>query len=215
MRRIAQSRYIWLIAAFLVGATICLSQYRVLPGKLDADGLPTSSARICPGTSGTEHCYSPPSDKYAFGLEPRARTVGKLDGHDLILFTATFSGGGSGTLTNVALLEEQSCDFVNLLPIVQLTNQSEFRLWNLPDISNAPALATADSAWDLKAGETHFAPHRYTVNMYVFDVKLGRYMQRVGYVTASKYPGLDENDSIHVLDVERPTILARLRPGPG
>jgi len=110
-------------------------QYRVLPGKTNADGLPETPARICLGAAGTEHCYTPPSEKYAFGLEPKARIVAKLNGRNLILFTATFSGGGSGKLSNVALLEEQSCDFVNLLPTVQLTDQSEYKLWNLPQLS--------------------------------------------------------------------------------
>jgi hypothetical protein len=209
-----QLRRLAIVVAAFTSLATCCAQFHILPGKLDADGLPTTPARICPGGSGTEHCYTPPSGKYVFGLDPRARTVGKVGGHDLILFTATFSGGGSGTLTNLALLEQQSCDFVNLLPIVQLTNQSEYKLWNLPGVSKAPALATADFVWDIKAGETHFAPHRYTVNMYVFDSKTGRYQQRAGYVTAGKYPGLDDTDAIHVLDAERPTILARLQPGP-
>jgi hypothetical protein len=186
-------------------------QFRVLPGKTDADGFPETPARICLGPAGTEHCYAPPSEKYAFGLEPKARVVAKLDGKNLILFTATFSGGGSGTLTNVALLEEQSCDFVNLLPTVQLTNQSEYKLWDLSQSSKLPALVTADFVWDFKAGETHFAPHRYTINMYVFDPKLGRYQQRIQYVTAKKYSGLDESDSVRVLDAERTAILARFR----
>lgn len=204
-----------LVLTIIAGATDCCAQYRVLPGKADSDGLPTSPARICPGSSGTEHCYTLPSDKYIFGLAPRARTVGKLDGRDLVLFAATFSGGGSGTLTHFALLEQQSCDFVNLLPTVELTNQSEYKLWNLPEISNAPALVTADFVWDTKDGETHFAAHRYKVNMYLFDGKLGRYMQRISYLTAGKYPGLDDKDAIKVLDAERPTILARLHMGPG
>lgn len=204
-------RRLAIVLAVSANLSTCCAQFRVLPGKLDSGGLPTAPARICPGASGAEHCYSPPSGRYVFGLDPRARVVGKIGGRDLVLFTATFSGGGSGTLTNLALLEEQSCDFVNLLPTVQLTNQSEYKLWNLPDVSSAPALVTADFVWDLKAGETHFAAHRYTVNMYVFDAKLGRYMQRVGYLTASKYPGLDETDTIHVLGAERPTILDRLK----
>jgi len=49
------------------------------------------------------------------------------------------------------------------------------------------------------------------VNMYVFDAKIGRYQQRVQYVTTKKYPGLDDSDAIRVLDAERPAILARLR----
>lgn len=207
-------RRLAIVLAVSANLSACCAQFHVLPGKLNADGLPTTPARICPGASGTEHCYTPPGDEYVFGLDPRARAVGKLDGRDLVLFTATFSGGGSGTLTHLALLEQQSCDFVNLLPTVQLTNQSEYKLWNLPDVSKAPALVAADFVWDFKAGETHFAPHRYTVNMYVFDAKLGRYMQRVGYVTAGKFPGLDQTDTIRVLDAERPTILARLKVAP-
>lgn len=209
-----------IVLGIFAGAAVCCAQYHVLPGKLDSNGLPTTPARICPGTSGAEHCYTPPSDKYAFGLEPRARVVGKLDGHDIILFTSTFSGGGSGTLTNLALLEQQSCDFMNLLPTVQLTNQSEYKLWNLPGVSKAPALVTADFVWDFEARkashdtqETHLAAHRYTVNMYVFDEKLGRYMQRVRYVTTKEYPGLNDKDAVRVLDSERATILARLHPG--
>jgi hypothetical protein len=94
---------------------------------------------------------------------------------------------------------------------VQLTDQSEYKLWNLPRSSKLPALATADFVWDFKAGETHFAPHRYTVNMYVFDSRIGRYLQRIRYVTTRKYPGLDDSDAVRVLDAERPAILARLR----
>jgi hypothetical protein len=211
MRR--RTRLKWLMYMLLASdcAMTCLGQYRVLPGKTNADGLPETPARICLGAVGTEHCYTPPSEKYVFGLEPNARVVAKLNGRNLILFTATFSGGGSGTLSNLALLEEQSCDFLDLLPTVQLTNQSEYKLWNLPQLSNLPALVTADFVWDFKAAETHFAPHRYTINMYVFDPKLGRYQQRIQYVTAKKYPGLDDSDSIRVLDAEKAAILTRLR----
>ena len=213
MRR--RTRLKWLAFVLLVSgcATTCLGQYRVLPGKTNADGIPATPARICLGAAGTEHCYTPPSEKYAFGLEPKARIVAKLNGRNLILFTATFSGGGSGKLSNVALLEEQSCDFVNLLPTVQLTDQSEYKLWNLPQFSKLPVLVTADFVWDLKAGEIHFAPHRYTVDMYVFDSRIGRYLQRIRYVTTRKYPGLDDSDAIRVLDAEKPTILARLQQG--
>jgi hypothetical protein len=203
-----------MIVLIFLSVAICRAQYRVLPGKLDADGLPTTSARICPGTTGADRGYTAPSDKYAFGLEPKAQTVAKLNGQDLILFTATFSGGGSGELTNLALLEERSGEFVNLLPVVQLTNQSEFNLWSLPQFSGLPILATADFVWDFKSQETHFAPHRYAVNVYAFDPKTARYLQRVHYVTTTKYPGLDDADSVRVLDAEKQAILAKLQPGP-
>jgi hypothetical protein len=210
MRRIAHSGCIWLIAAILVGATICLAQYRVLPGKLDADGIPTSAARICLGASGTDHCYTPPSDKYAFGLDPTARTIAKINRKDLILFTATFYGGGSGDLTNLALLEERGGEFVNLLPVLQLTNQSEYRFWGLSRFSTLPVLVTADFVWDFEAHETHFAHHRYSIHGYAYDPKTGKYTEQTHYVTFKKYPGLDEVDSVHVLDAERQAVIASL-----
>ena len=161
--------------------------------------------------SGTEHCFAPPANKSIFGLYPKARIVGKLHGHDLILFNATSSGGGSGTLTYFALLDRQSFDFVNLLPTVQLTNQSEYKMWSLPEISKTPVVVTADFVLDFKAGETHFSRHRYEVNRYVFEPNLGRYVGRVSYVTRDKYPGLDELDAVRVLDTERATLLSRLK----
>lgn len=219
--RQAAHRTCGLIALIFVGALDCCSQYRVLPGNLDADGLPTTSARICLGAAGTNHCYTPPSEKYAFGLEPKAETIGTRVGHDLILFTATFSGGGSGDLTNLAILEERGGEFANLLPTVQLTNQSEYKRWNLPEISSLPILATADFVWDFDAmkasnysEETHFARHRYKICVYIFDPQTRKYLQRIDFVTQKKYPGLDEADSIRVLDAERKAILAKLQPGP-
>jgi hypothetical protein len=121
-----------------------------------------------------------------------------------------FYGCGSGTLTSYALLTVNHCEFVNLLPEVELTNQSEFKLWNLPQFSHLPVLVTADFIWEFEAGETHFAPHRYRIEAFVFNAKSGRYLQRVRYETTKKYPGLDEVDEIRVLTAERPTILGNI-----
>ncbi len=208
----------------LILLMVCLNasangQYRVFPGNADADGLPTSPAKICPGASGEAHCYSPPGymkDAH-FGLTPNAVNIGKYDGQDLILFTAKFSGGGSGDLTTLALLIPKDDGFYNLLPKVHLTNQSEYKIWNLPKVSALPILVTADFIWDfdaLKASngqkETHFAYHRYEINAYEFDLTTGRYEDRLGYKTQKKYPGLDDVDEIHVIGAEKPEILARL-----
>ena len=156
----------------LIGLTLasvytmtCQGQYRVLPGKTDPgdfkDCFPKTPARICLEAAGEAHCYSPPNDKfdppsneaYIFGLEPKAKAVGRLDGKELTLFTAMFSGCGSGTLTYFSLLAVRDSEFVNLLPKVELTNQSEYKLWSLPHYSSLPVLVTADFIWDYKAME--------------------------------------------------------------
>jgi hypothetical protein len=196
------------------------AQYRVLPGREDVNGFPTAPASICLSYAGTAHCYTSPDymKDSPFGLDPKAQTIGKLNGQDLTLFTATYSGGGSGTLTNFALLTVKDGDFVNLLPKVQLTNQSEYKIWHLPQISDQPILITADFVWDFKAMEasnykedTHLAHHRYTVRAFVFDAASGRYLERIRYITTRKYPGLDDADAIRVLNVEKPTILSKLQ----
>jgi hypothetical protein len=189
------------------------AQYRLLAGELDKDEIsPGTPARICLGTKGTAHCYSPPSTKdYVFGLEPKAESAGKLDGQPLTLFSAMFSDGGSGTLTEYSLLTVRKGEFVNLLPKVRLTNQSELKLWRLSEISTLPVVVTADFIWDFKAEETHFSEHRYAIEAFVFDKESGAYSQQVEYSTTGKYVGLDGSDEgLSVLEGERARILAKL-----
>jgi hypothetical protein len=152
-----------------LGACSCLAQYRLMPvetGSDFPDCFPKTPARFCLGSSGTEHCFAPASTKdYIFGLEPKATPVGRFDGHELTLFSAMFSGCGSGTLTDFSLLSVHDGEIVNLLPTIRLTDQSEFKLWNMARISKLPVLVTADFIWDFKAGETHFGRHHYAIRI--------------------------------------------------
>jgi hypothetical protein len=211
----------------VVLANVCVipfhGQYRVMPGKMDpansTDCLPQTPALICLGTTGTEHCYSPPSDDdFIFGLEPRAIRIGQLDGRELTLFTAMYSGCGSGTVTKFALLTTRFGEFVNLLPDVELSNQSDYKLWSLPEFSSLPILVTADFIWDYEdirksnfIEETHAAPHRYRVNAYVYDTKSRRYLQRVHFDTTKMYSGLQDAEEINIVDAEKAVILAKLQ----
>lgn len=198
-----------MLVAFFTAAGC--AQDRVIPGRQDSDGLPTSPARLCVGAAPVESCYEPPSDEFKFGIAPQARTIASLDGYLLVLFTATFSGGGSGLLTNFALLKIQDGALTDLPPRVQLTDQSEYKIWNLPEVSQLPVLVTADFVWDMNAGETHFAPHRYRISAYVFDPLTGKYSERVQYRTKKKYPGEDDVAAIFVIGAEQPVILSALR----
>ncbi len=203
------------VTGSVVGQTA--APYRVLQGDTDADGIPTTAARLCIGQGTTEHCYVPPTPKITgttlppFGLDAKARPIGTVSGGSLVLFTAESSSGGSGSLTILALLDARDGRYQNLLPEVEVTNQSEYRLWNFPRISAMPILVTADFIWDFDKGETHFAHHRYNITSFVYDKQAGRYLQRDQYVTGKKYPGLDDADEIKVLEPERASILAKLQ----
>ena len=147
MEGVLKIQFNWLVGIVAISACAinCCAQYRVLPGKADPDGcLPTTPARICLGAVGEAHCYAPPTDKYGpsdkeeyiFGLEPNAKAAGRFHGQELTLFTAMFSGCGSGTLTHLSLLTVRGGEFVNLLPKVELTNVSEYKLWTLNQFSS-------------------------------------------------------------------------------
>ena len=193
--------------------------YRVLQGSVNSDGFPTTAASICLGETGSAHCYTP-SDyqpKSPFGLNAKAVDIGQLNGIPLTLFTAIFSAG-AGEITNYALLTVKDGDFVNLLPKLQLTNQSEFAVWNLSEFSNLPILVTADFLWDpyhqLGSNnelESHYGPHRYTIRVLLYDPATSRYAERLHFDTDRTYPGLNNVDAVKVLTPERKHILSRLR----
>ena len=198
--------------ALLVFLHTCVAQYRVVPGDTDENGCSGNHpAQLCFDHPGAQDCYALPNDKnFIFGLGPKAQPIGKWKNQPLILLSATFSGCGSGTLTEFALLTSINGKIKNLLPRIELTDQSEYRLWNLPPVSKLPVLVTADFVWDFNAGETHFGSHHYRVAAYVFNPYTGGYVQRVSFVTARRYSGEDASEPIRVLASEKPKILAKL-----
>jgi hypothetical protein len=190
--------------------------YKVRQGTVDADGLPTGAARLCLDRQPTR-CYSLPKGRsdmhsgveYQFGLEPKTERISVQGGESLILFSATFSGGGSGSLDELALLRyEQDGALRNLLPVVQLTEQGDRAIWQLPSVSSMPVLMTADYVWG--EGETHFAQHFFEIRAYLYEAASQIYAEKIRYRTDRRYPGLDEVEQVNVLVPERTEILRRL-----
>ena len=153
--------------------------------------------------------YSQGGVTYNYGLEPRAQRLKAGRDGSVVLFSATFSGGGSGSLESLSLLRCGSDGrILNLLPFIALSEQSDHAAWQLPEISKYPILVTADYDWT--KGETHFARHYYEVSAYELDPGTDRYVRLFRYRTALKYASLDEADTIHVIEPERSNILHRL-----
>ena len=207
------------ISVFFVALALSASawstgaQMRIIPGDTNEDGCSgRKSAQLCLDQPGVEQCFTLPPDKdYVFGLEPRIERVGKWRNQPLLLFSATFSGCGSGQLTEYALLAESKQGLVNLLPKVELTELSEHHMWDLPNVSSLPVLVTADYVWDFKAGETHFGDHHYRVEAFTFNAGVTLYEKRLSYVTAKRYPSEREGPDVSILATERPAILAGLK----
>jgi len=181
----------------------------VTQGSVDEDGVPTGPASLCVASKETRECYTPPKHTPSFGLRAKSSTVTLREGFEALLFKADAWGGGSGILTVVALLVSRDGTLVNLLPDTALTNQSEYRLWNEPTISDTALFVTADYVGD--EDESHFGRHRYRVTIYSFSKESRCYVMRDEYVTLKKYSGLDQGDSVSVLEPERHEILTRLQ----
>lgn len=121
---------------------------------------------------------------YDFGLEPHARLLRTRTGESWWLFDATFSGGGSGTLTRYAVVRKDAHGIGNILPPLALTNQSELEVIDQPSLSPYPLIATADFIW--AAGESHFSRHRYDVNVWEYDPAGMQFKSALRYSTNRK-----------------------------
>lgn len=209
------------ILLLLVAATLASGQdlqSTVSPGKTDADGWPTSGATLCL-TDLPSVCFQMPDEHagdvtYQFGLDPHSVPLNWPERRTALLFDATFSAGGSGSLTRYAILREDgsgsATHLSNILPYVALTNNSDEAVWEEPQISHYPVLVTADFIWNFKAGETHFSKHLFNIEVWEFEPDRDRYVRVLAYTTKKKYDGLDAADPINVIRPERPEILRRL-----
>ena len=187
-----------------------IAPYRVVNGETDSDGFPTTPARICISSGNGDQCYSPPLPKAPlppFGLSATAKDLKLATGAGLIVFTAESSSGGSGSLTSIALLENRNGRLFDLLPSVTVTNQSEYRFWNLPTVSAMPVLVIADFVW--REGETHFSQHHYRITTYAYPGKAGLTRSRTSTSRRRSYPGLDESDRDQGVKEEKATIVRK------
>lgn len=203
--------------AHCADSTVSFPQFTLSEGQLDAEGFPLSGAHLCL-LGQREVCYQMPSETYAgskvtyeFGLEPHAKRLQLSGGGSWVLFTAMFSGGGSGTLTRFAVLRYseglKGAKIENLLPWAGATNVSDWATWIVNGASAYPILVRADFLWG--EGETHFGAHFYKVAAWRFDPAVDRYIQGFEYQTSRKYGGGDA-PPIRVLEPERGEITRRL-----
>ena len=182
---------------------------------VDYIGSALEPATICLTSPQGQLCFKPPAGTNlpSFGLRPEARAVRLRPGYEGLLFTAKSSGGGSGSLHLLALLEPGAgSNLENLLPPgLSVTEQGEYRFWDEPSISDTALLVVADYVWG--DGETHFSAHYFRISSYVFNSESRHYELRDEYITGKKYPSLDEVDSITALEQEKPEVLGRLQGG--
>jgi hypothetical protein len=190
-------------------------QFSVSEGQVDRHATETfvrSGARLCT-LDKPELCFTMPSgpDRNCpeFGMSPQGQRV-SLNDKSWVLFAAACSNGGSGSITRLALLDRQGTGgderVVNLFPLIELSELSEYDMWVVPGGGQYLALVDADVIWG--AGEVHYDRHFFTIGVWAFDAAQNTYRKVASYRTAKKY---DKEDAGHeVLASERANILSRL-----
>ncbi len=81
----------WLLISEM--PTVPPGEYRVINGKTDSDGIPTTASRLCIDSNEPQRCYAPPTEHHIFGLNAKAQDVKLASGGSLILFTAEWVPG--------------------------------------------------------------------------------------------------------------------------
>jgi hypothetical protein len=180
----------------------------IAPAPTPGGDEPSGPAKVCLVRTGKCFTAGDPKRDPPFGFAPKATIVHLNAAREAVLFTAVASAGGSGSMTLLSLLDLRNGNLVDLLPGVAISNQGEYKIWQVATVSSTAIVVTADAVWG--DGETHFARHRFSVSAYALGSQVPLYRLRDQYVTAKKYPSFDEVKQIAVLEDEKPEILQRL-----
>lgn len=154
-------------------------RYKLIEGVKEDPYSTTTGAQLCLA-DGLKTCFSLSPQKETvngeemttqFGLMPEGQRVSIHGGGSLVLFSAD-SGGGSGSTDRFALLRyRRNYPLYDLLPEIELSNQSDHALWDVPSVSPMPLLATADFLWE---GGAHYGSHYYEIRAYRYNPNIDK-----------------------------------------
>ena len=113
-----------------------------------------------------------------------------------VLFVPMFHAGGSGALSLITLwvFNEQATKFVNILPVVTITNLGGYKILHHRDDRLDGTLVIADFIW--AEGEAHFDKHKYEIRVYRYNKDANIFEEVDSFVTEEKYPDTEEKYNI-------------------
>jgi hypothetical protein len=119
----------------------------------------------------------------------------------LVAETDVGSGIGSGKLQKISIWSyDEPSDHFNLSNSLNLSRQAEFKV--IDDGPLGGYLVTADALF--QQGESYFAPHVFTINIYKYSFGNSAYTKVLEYLTSKKYPSEVPIDVIsHELPIAR------------
>jgi hypothetical protein len=186
-----------------VDAPLHPTPYKVYQGVGDLGE--EKGGRVCLLYGKEEHCWNA-GDGFS---EMTDKSINLRSGRRLILVSAQSKGGSDGVI-DLALLDEQNEQPVNLLPSAEISsaNSGQWDYWQIENISPMPIILIANTVWsddtNVSNAEDRKAAHQFKITAYAYDAAASRYIQRFEYESSKKYLGED------VIALEKQTILKRL-----
>lgn len=182
----------------------------VLAGFRNHNDIPTPAKLCAYFTSGVKvDCFQARTSGRDFFLQPRTDVVPFADSRKAVIFTARYSAGGSGSSDFWALLVfGKDRKWKNLLPVLTTSEQSEHLYWSSRNVSQFGLFSVADSVY--QKGEAHFGRHHYKIETFEFFPAKDAYVLADQFVTSKKFPGLDETNTIHVIQQNLQVIREHL-----
>lgn len=123
-----------------------------------------------------------------------------------VVFIAKHHGQTLGKTLYVSIwtFDKQTGSFINLLPKVSLSDQSEYKIYPSFGKRGEAILITADRIWNSNK-ETLYGRHKFEVKIFKLDGFKG-YKLHHKYITKKKYPSYDEVENIEVIGPELNSI---------
>ena len=166
-----------------------------LPAKLCFETTPKTSPQC------TSIISAPPNTDFIYHYQT-VKELSVISTPHLVKMEAEFFGGGSGSLTQISFWQyHKPTDRFEVAGLITLSNQGEYQILGHGALKGV--LVTADAHW--QAPESHFSPHQFDVTIYRYTEETG-YAKIASYLTAKKYPSLDDTDKIDVIRHELPHI---------
>ena len=160
---------------------------RVFPGEqkdLEELGGDTRPAKVCVAKGPAESCYVARARETNFARDVQASIVDLGEGHAAVLFQAGYLGLNDEWKLVAVLGLGSRRRFVNVLPMVVISMQDQFRLWRDAEISDGELITAAQYVWRSRPPEeTHFSAHHYQISTYQFCPSAGRYLLVDQFVT--------------------------------
>ncbi len=171
------------------------------------------AAKICfwkDGTKKDESCFTAEQGLHKYHEVKELSIVSLQESRDPkkgVLFVAKHYGISITKEFHISIWVHNHKEdrFINVLPMVSLTDQAEYKLVPVLDNGIEGILITADGIW-IGGEEPRYGPHRFEITIYKYSREKGSFVLVERFTTKKKYKSFNDAETIDVIRHELNSI---------